>query len=216
MGGPLTTPGAASRFLSTDRSGMLGRVADERHESGITAVPELRAPTQADLPALEAASRDPEINAHLPGFPRRPQDARHWLSGPGLRYVAVHHASVVGGLELHDVRPGTDEVSFWVLPDSRRRGVATMAVRTLADWALSTRGSRLELVTDIGNTPAQRVAGAAGPRVTAAVPTRWCGAGCPAIPPSRDHGHSPTCPETYSPTARCPYGRSVRPTPPTC
>jgi RimJ/RimL family protein N-acetyltransferase len=78
-------------------------------------------------------------------------------------YLSVTHAvfdgeSLVGGLGVSPVRPGTSSVSFWVFPEARRRGVATAAVRALCREA----GSRLELTTAITDTVSQRVALAAG------------------------------------------------------
>ena len=65
---------------------------------------------------------------------------------------------LVGGVRLSVVRPGTRDVAFWVMPEERRRGVATQAVRTLSERA----EERLEIVTDITDTISQRVALAAG------------------------------------------------------
>lgn len=65
---------------------------------------------------------------------------------------------LLGGLALTPVRPGTSELGFWVVPEERRRGVATEAVRLLCGAV----DSRLELVTDVTDTVAQRVALGAG------------------------------------------------------
>lgn len=65
---------------------------------------------------------------------------------------------LLGGLALTPARPGTSEVRFWVAPEERRRGVATRAVRLLCDAA----EERLELITEIADTTAQRVALGAG------------------------------------------------------
>lgn len=65
---------------------------------------------------------------------------------------------LVGGLALSGVWPGTARLSFWVVPEERRRGVATWAVRALCREA----GERLELVTDVTDTVSQRVALNAG------------------------------------------------------
>lgn len=66
--------------------------------------------------------------------------------------------SLVGGLGVSPVRPGTSSLTFWVLPSARRRGVATEAVRALCRET----DARLELVTDVADTVPQRVARAAG------------------------------------------------------
>lgn len=65
---------------------------------------------------------------------------------------------LVAGLAVAPVRPGTSELTFWVVPEERRRGVATRAVRALCRGA----AERLEFVTDITDTVSQRVALNAG------------------------------------------------------
>jgi RimJ/RimL family protein N-acetyltransferase len=65
---------------------------------------------------------------------------------------------LVGGISLSGVRPGSRELGIWVMPEERRRGVATRAVRALSEHA----EERLEIVTDITDTISQRVALAAG------------------------------------------------------
>jgi RimJ/RimL family protein N-acetyltransferase len=78
-------------------------------------------------------------------------------------HLAATHAvldgdRLVGGLAVSRPRPGTSELTVWVAPDERRRGVATRAVRALCRDA----GERVELVTVITDTTAQRVALNAG------------------------------------------------------
>jgi RimJ/RimL family protein N-acetyltransferase len=78
-------------------------------------------------------------------------------------HLAATHAvldgdRLVGGLALSPVRPGTSELRFWVVPEHRRRGVATQAVRLLRDATQE----RLELITEITDLVSQRVALAAG------------------------------------------------------
>ena len=78
-------------------------------------------------------------------------------------HLAATHAvldgdRLVGGLAVSRPRPGTVEPSVWVVPEERRRGVATRAVRALCRDA----GERVELVTMITDTTAQRLALNAG------------------------------------------------------
>jgi RimJ/RimL family protein N-acetyltransferase len=78
-------------------------------------------------------------------------------------HLAATHAvldgdRLVGGLAVTRPRPGTAELSVYVVPAERRRGVATEAVRTLCRDA----GERVELVTPITDTVLQRVALDAG------------------------------------------------------
>lgn len=91
---------------------------------------------------------------------RTPNPDQTALLAPHLpaTYAVLDGERLVGGLALAQVRPGTSDLAFWVVPEERRRGVATRAVRALCGAA----GERLELVTDITDTISQRVALNAG------------------------------------------------------
>jgi RimJ/RimL family protein N-acetyltransferase len=91
---------------------------------------------------------------------RTPSPAQTALLAPYLpvTYAVLDGERLVGGLALAQVRPGTADLTFWVVPEERRRGVATRAVRALCGAA----GERLELVTDVADTVPQRVALNAG------------------------------------------------------
>jgi RimJ/RimL family protein N-acetyltransferase len=78
-------------------------------------------------------------------------------------YLPVTHAildgdRLVGGLSLIEARPGVRELSVWVIPEERRRGVAGAAVRAFTEQA----DGRLEMVTDVADVISQRVALNAG------------------------------------------------------
>jgi RimJ/RimL family protein N-acetyltransferase len=78
-------------------------------------------------------------------------------------HLAATHAvldgdRLVGGLAVSRPRPGTSELSVWVVPGERRRGVATRAVRALCRAA----DGRVEAVTAITDTTPQKVALNAG------------------------------------------------------
>ncbi|MCO6004515.1 GNAT family N-acetyltransferase [Actinoallomurus purpureus] len=78
-------------------------------------------------------------------------------------YLPVTHAvldgdRLTGGLSLIETRPGVRDLSIWVIPEERRRGVASKAVRTLTEQA----DGRLEMVTDVADVVSQRVALNAG------------------------------------------------------
>lgn len=81
-------------------------------------------------------------------------------SGGVTRFVVTDGHTVLGRLGLAEVRPHTAALSFWTEPWARRQGVATHAVRALA--ASAGAGTRLELIVDITNVAAQRVALNAG------------------------------------------------------
>jgi RimJ/RimL family protein N-acetyltransferase len=67
------------------------------------------------------------------------------------------------GLPFVSLYDGIAEISYWVLPSSRRRGVAAGAVRALSDWALDGLGlHRLQLMHSVDNLLSCRVALAAG------------------------------------------------------
>ena len=107
--------------------------------------------------------------------PYRPEDARGWIavhpearaSGDALELAVVGAGDdeVDGAIGLVHVVPehARGEVGYWIAPWARRRGLATHAVRLLADWALGDLGlGRLELLTHTDNVISGRVALAAG------------------------------------------------------
>jgi RimJ/RimL family protein N-acetyltransferase len=58
---------------------------------------------------------------------------------------------------------GVADVGYWVAPDARGRGLATMALRTLTTWVFANlHPARIELLADPGNVASQRVAEKAG------------------------------------------------------
>jgi RimJ/RimL family protein N-acetyltransferase len=106
----------------------------------------LRPWTAQDAPALVAAWADPDV-ARWTAVPARADaaTARRWIGGEAGRRqrglaldlvidVAGAVAGEVGlaGLGPH---PGTVEVGWWVAAGHRGRGLATAAVRLVAEWA---------------------------------------------------------------------------------
>ncbi|MEP7010548.1 MAG: GNAT family protein [Acidobacteriota bacterium] len=68
---------------------------------------------------------------------------------------------IVGVCGLNAIRPGgrIANLGFWVRTSETRAGVATEAVRQLADFAFAKTGLvRLEIVVAVGNRPSARVA----------------------------------------------------------
>ncbi|HEV7657945.1 MAG TPA: GNAT family N-acetyltransferase [Mycobacteriales bacterium] len=58
---------------------------------------------------------------------------------------------------------GVAEISYWIMPGQRGRGIATRATKVLSQWALETVGlHRLELVHSVFNTGSCQVAIKAG------------------------------------------------------
>jgi len=67
------------------------------------------------------------------------------------------------GLEVHDSPTLHGEIGYWVAAGARGRGVATGAVRLLADWALETAALPLvEIHVLPANAPSHAVARKAG------------------------------------------------------
>jgi RimJ/RimL family protein N-acetyltransferase len=68
---------------------------------------------------------------------------------------------VLGGGSLYDIdlEQGRAAVGYWLAPEARGRGVATHAIRLVAQWAFEALGvARLELTCAPGNHASQRVA----------------------------------------------------------
>ncbi len=136
----------------------------------------LRAFRLDDAARVAEACQDPAITrwTEVPA-PYRAEDARGWIavhpdaraSGEALELAVVGAGddAVDGAIGLVHVIPehARGEVGYWIAPWARRRGLATHAVRLLADWALGDLGlGRLELMTHTDNVVSGRVALAAG------------------------------------------------------
>jgi [ribosomal protein S5]-alanine N-acetyltransferase len=110
-------------------------------------------------------SRDPEI--------------QRWTTDPADLTVPATRAAIervlAGGLVAFAMTDATTgellgnlalspdhELSYWVAPAARGRGVATRAVRLLLGWAWSTGVDRVELHAHVDNIGSQRVAERAG------------------------------------------------------
>lgn len=87
-----------------------------------------------------------------------PSPSHEAALGRSATHAVLEDERLVGGLSVVPTRPGAVELSFWVMPSCRRRGVAVRAVRELC----RTVSSRVELVTEITDTVPQRVALNAG------------------------------------------------------
>lgn len=133
----------------------------------------LRAFQKEDVPAIVLACADPETARFIPllPVPYTEEDARAYvaatreLQAAGRRLpFAIADGETGELLGAIDVRLGQiGSVGYWIGPWARNRGVATRALRLLADWALGDGGvRRLELVTDPDNVASRRVAEKAG------------------------------------------------------
>jgi RimJ/RimL family protein N-acetyltransferase len=136
----------------------------------------LRPLRDSDADDTVAACTDPDIARFLPMIPvpYTRADALFWMhtiaesawTGGGATFAIADPATdrLIGSVGLSEPRMGgrCASIGYWVAPWARRRGVATAASRTLADWAFSHGVLRLELITDLANEPSQRVAIGAG------------------------------------------------------
>jgi [ribosomal protein S5]-alanine N-acetyltransferase len=110
-------------------------------------------------------SRDPEIQR----WTTEPPDlavatvraAIERVLADGLAALAMTDAAtgeLLGNLALSPA----NELSYWVAPSARGRGVATRAIRLLREWAWASGVDRVELHTHVDNVASQRVAERAG------------------------------------------------------
>jgi RimJ/RimL family protein N-acetyltransferase len=125
-----------------------------------------------DVPWVVTAVHDPEI-PRFTGVPvgQTADGVRRWLTRvEPEREVALAIADAASGAPLGSIGlrrtaddPWIAEAGYWVAREARGRGVATRALRLLADWALPALGlARLQLTTHEENVASQRVAEAAG------------------------------------------------------
>ena len=137
----------------------------------------LRGFESTDVPAIVAACQDPEIPRWtLVPSPYGAQDAHDYVrrmpsaraAGRALSLAivdAADHDRLLGSIALNPVvwEQRAADVGYWVAAHARGRGVATRAVRMLADWAFRMlRLERLELRTQRDNHASQAIAAHAG------------------------------------------------------
>ena len=123
----------------------------------------LRAPDDGDAPWIREAYNDPDIAEFIVGTP----PPRRWASATDAEFVIADaaHAEPLGliSLRIAERDPGLAAVGFWLRPEARGRGAATVAVQLIARWAFKDLGvQRLELTTAPENAASQRVAERAG------------------------------------------------------
>jgi ribosomal-protein-alanine N-acetyltransferase len=95
-----------------------------------------------------------------------------WRTGTDASFAIVERGGeLVGSVGIHRIgaphRPRSamlpDEVGYWLSPAARGRGVATRAVRLVAEWALGELARpAVHLQVKDGNVASQRVAERAG------------------------------------------------------
>jgi RimJ/RimL family protein N-acetyltransferase len=136
------------------------------------AVVALRPWRETDVPALLNAFTDAWFQRFSDWAPETETDAHRHLAtyeqarerGEQIEFALVEprsHGVVLGGGSLNsvDLEPGRAAVGYWLAPHARGRGVATHAVRLIAQWAFDDVGiARLELTCGPDNLASQRVA----------------------------------------------------------
>jgi RimJ/RimL family protein N-acetyltransferase len=135
----------------------------------------LRPTTEADIPVIAPAFRDPAIGEEA-GVPPFDEDMlrtviREQLPGMIARgllcpYVIVdaRNDEVLGGLAIHHFDPMRDvvELGYWLFVTARGRGVATRAVQAAVEHAFAHGIYRVEAHVRIGNAASERVLERAG------------------------------------------------------
>lgn len=119
----------------------------------------LRAPDDGDASWIEQAYDDADIALYIVGTP----PPRSWASSTEVELVIADeaHAEPLGliSLRVAERDPGLAAVGYWLRPEARGRGGATIAVQLVARWAFDELGvQRLELTTAPENVASQRVA----------------------------------------------------------
>lgn len=132
----------------------------------------LRMFREEDAPRLLEAARDSEI-LRLTNLPELESEewARAWLErienlwrdGTRATFAIASSTSdeLLGSIGVRLV-DANGQIGYWVVARARGRGVATRALRLLADWAFSVGFGRLQLLTEPENAASQRVAENAG------------------------------------------------------
>jgi RimJ/RimL family protein N-acetyltransferase len=128
-----------------------------------------------DVPAVTAACQDPEIPRWTvvpPNYSER--HARDFIDGTAADIASGRELAlaivdldddVMGalGLSNFDWRDLKAEIGYWIVAESRRRGIGARATRLLTVWALTGLGlERVELLANPQNEPSLRLAERAG------------------------------------------------------
>lgn len=132
----------------------------------------LRPWAHPDTPCLVRAYADPDIH-HWHARSMSLTEAASWVAyesdrweqGRGGSWAITRDEELLGRVAVGNIALGEAraELSYWVLPDFRGRGLAPLAVGAVADWAFDDVGfHRLELHHSTRNRASCRVATRAG------------------------------------------------------
>ena len=130
----------------------------------------LRGPIESDIETIAPAFRDPAVGGEASLPPVDADTLRVMLRDqlPGMRaqgllaaYVIqdVDNDELLGGASLHHFDPLRDvvEIGYWLFVSARGRGIATRAVRQMAEHATANGIWRVEAHVRIGNDASERV-----------------------------------------------------------
>jgi [ribosomal protein S5]-alanine N-acetyltransferase len=149
----------------------------ERRQPTLAASPDiqLRPWIEPDAGALLSAFEDPEIRHWHMRRVDTEAEARHWIGTWGSRWIAETDAGwaivdrgsgeLSGQVALRTISLefGVAQITYWVVPAARGRGVATAAAREVARWALDDLGlHRVSIHHSTRNERSCRVAERAG------------------------------------------------------
>lgn len=136
---------------------------------------QLRPWSEKDLPAIEEASRDPQVpmgttvpEVFTPAEGRAFVHRQHsrLLKGEGVSLaVADAQTGVASGLVILRRRPqpGVGGVGYWIIPSARGRGMASRAVDLITTWGLASLDlHRVEAWVTRDNLASQGVLESAG------------------------------------------------------
>jgi RimJ/RimL family protein N-acetyltransferase len=123
----------------------------------------LRPRHDGDAAWIAEASMDSDIAEFIVSMP----PPRRWVSSTDVELVIADGARAeplgVVSLRFAEGDPGLAAVGYWLRPEARGRGAATVAVQLVARWAFAKCGvQRLDLTTAPENVASQRVAERAG------------------------------------------------------
>jgi RimJ/RimL family protein N-acetyltransferase len=136
----------------------------------------VRPRTEADIPAIVDACRDPEI-ARWTRVPENytEADARSWYDeasrdqadGTGLALLVVDAGDdrLLGSIGLHEphYEERRCEIGYWLARKARGRGYMARAVRLFCAWIFDSLAmDRVTIISQPGNRASQRVAENAG------------------------------------------------------
>jgi RimJ/RimL family protein N-acetyltransferase len=136
---------------------------------------QLRPPSPRDVPDMMAMARDEDIRLWNPLASGADEEkAQAWVErwadfdGGKSALFCVYEATegrLLGTVSLHkiDLEHSCGELGYRVAPWARGRGIATVAVRTVTDWAFGFLGlTRTQLIHAAENPASCRVAEKAG------------------------------------------------------